>query len=208
MTLQDALGALLPFGLITLFLVFILISQQKQLTAVNEMLLRIAASSGWTNLESFTFFRPSVRGTWRQFPVELRYGQHQKNAPRRLALTIRAQTERNIQIQRKFEGLFSNRPMTWFGPALVDVYEPSASQMWVRGDPQLAERLFADPKLAPLISTNMVTRFDRVNIDPAALHVIRSLEWPGARFRFEVSSTGMIAREMITLAEAMADSLR
>jgi hypothetical protein len=206
-TLQNAIVALLPFGIIALVLVFVLIAMHKQGRAVIEMLLRIAQSAEWTNVQSSSFPRPTVRGTWRQFPVSLRYGQHQKNAPRRLDLMISAQTDHNIRIQRRFEGFFSNRPLTWFGPPLIDVHQPSASQMWVRGDPQLAERLFADPKLASLFATNLVTRFDVVKIDSNALRVTRSLERPGARFRFDLSSSERIAREIIELAESMVEKL-
>lgn len=208
MTIQNALVALLPFGIIALFLVFVLVSLHKQAVAVNEMFLRLAQSAGWTNVRTSSFPRPTLRGTWRQFPVALRYGQHQKNAPRRLDLMISAQTDHNIRIQRRFEGFFSNRPLTWFGPPLVDVHQPAASPMWVRGDPQLAERLFSDPKIASLLATNLVARFDVVKIDSTALRITRSLERPGARFRFELRSTEMIAREMIELAEAIVMSFR
>ena len=208
LTLQNALSALLPFALFTLFLILVFVAVQRQLRVVNEMLLRIAQSAGWTNIQSSTFLRSSVRGTWQQFPVELRYGQHQKNAPRRLLLLIQAHTDHNINVKRKFEGFFSNRPLTWFGPPLIDVHQPSASQMWVRGDSQLAERLFADAKLVSLLSTNLTTRFDEVQINSNALRVTRSLERQGARFRFELSSSEMIAGEMIALAEAMVEKMR
>jgi len=206
-TLQNAIVFLLPFGAFTLVMVVALVAMQKRTRAVNEMFLRLAQSSGWTDVQRSSFPRPTVRGTWRQFPVSLRYGQHQKNAPRRLLLTIAAQTDHNIQIQRKFEGLFSNKPITWLGPPLVEVHQPPAAQMWVRGDSQLAARLFADPHVASLISTNMVKRFDRVKIDQTALRVTRSLERPGARFGFDVSSTEVIAKEMIEMADAMVERL-
>jgi hypothetical protein len=208
MTLQNAIIFLLPFGAFTLVLIALLIVMERQSRAVNEMFLRLAQSAGWTDIQSSSFPRPTVRGTWRQFPASLRYGQHQKNAPRRLELMISAQTDHNIRIQRRFEGFFSNRPLAWFGPPVIDVHQPSASQMWVRGDAQLAERLFADPKLSSLLATNLVTRFDVVRIDSTALRITRSLERAGARFRFELTSSEMIAREMIELAEVMVERLR
>lgn len=207
MTLPEAVRLLLPFSIFAVVLVLVLISLNKQLRQVNEMLVRVAESSGWTNLETSSFLRASVRGLWRQFPVELRYGQHQKNAPRRLTLLISAHTDQIIDIRRRFGGLFSNRPLTWFGPPLIDVHQPSASPMWVRGGAQLAERLFADPNVAALIATNLVRRFDRIVIDSKALRMTRSLEGPGARFRFDAAVTERIAREMIELAETIVGKL-
>ena len=207
MTTSQALQ-FVPFAVGALLLVGVIIAVRKQSTAVQQMMIGVAQAAGWSDLQASLFPRPTVRGTWQQFPVVLRFGPHQKNAPRRLSLEITAQTDHSIEIQRRFGGLFSNKPLTWFGAPLIDVHQPAAEPMWVRGDPQLAERLFADPKLGSLISTNMVTRFDRVKIDNSALRVTRSLQLPGSRLRFDLESADRVAREMIELAEAIVEKLR
>ena len=215
--MHDAQGALpilffVAFGVV---MVMVIVAVNKRAVAVREILREVTSAAGWTNLQNLSFFASGVRGVWRQFPVELVYRQRQKSSPQRFVLKITAHTDSYLNVTRRFEGLFSNRPLTWFGAPLIDVHQPSASQMWVRGDQSLAERVFADPKLASMIATNLVARFDELQVDGAGLRIMRALDDRLVRTKYDMPSFTMsfdprlfepIAREQIALAEAMVKS--
>jgi len=215
--MHDAQGALpilffVAFGVV---MVMVIVAVNKRAVAVREMLREVTSAAGWASLQNVSFFASGVRGVWRQFPVELVYRQRQKSSPQRFVLKITARTDRYLNVTRRFEGLFSNRPLTWFGAPLIDVHQPSASQMWVRGDQSLAERVFADPKLASMIATNLVARFDELQVDGAGLRIMRALDDRLVRTKYDMPSFTMsfdprlfepIAREQIALAEAMVKS--
>ena len=208
---QSALPILffVAFGVV---IVVVIVAVNKRAVAVREMLREVTSAAGWASLQNVSFFASGVRGMWRQFPVEIVYRQRQKSSPQRFVLKITAQTDSSLKVTRRFEGMFSNRPMTWFGAPLIDVTQPSASQMWVRGDQSLAERVFADPKLASMIATNLVARFDELQVAGTGLRIMRSLDDRLVRTKYNMPSFTMafdprpfepIAREQIALAEAM-----
>ena len=161
------LRAILPFVCFVIFgvlMVALVMTLNKRSGAVRELLRTITSAAGWTDLQNVSFIASGVKGMWRQFPVEFVFRQRQKGAPQ-LILRISASSDAYLNVKRRFEGFFSNKPLAWFGAPLIEVHQPPASQFWVRGDPSLAERMFADQKIASLIAANLVARFDELQVD-------------------------------------------
>lgn len=203
---------ILGFVFFAVVIVLLMLVVNRRSSQMREMLRAVATSAGWTELQTVSFFASGVKGMWRQFPVELVYRQRQKGVPQRFSLKVTAQSDGYLNVKRRFEGFFSNRPLTWLGAPLIEVHQPSASQMWVRGDAQLAERVFADAKAATLIATNLVARFDVIVANRTGLRITRAIDerlvrsqynMPSFTFAFEPRQFEAIAREEIALADAM-----
>lgn len=204
---------IIGFGL---FAGLILLLVSRRGNAVRDLLREVATAAGWTDLRNLVLASSGVKGMWRQFPVELGYRPRQKGVPSRLTLRVRARADARLNIKRRFEGFLSNRPLTWFGPPIVELHQPAASMMWVRGDRALAERVFADAQVASLLSANLVARFDEVNVDGKGLRIVRALDekpvrqkygMPAFSMSFDAGQYAPIAREEIALAEAIAQKL-
>lgn len=180
------------------------------------MIAALASDAGWTDLQPVFFAATGVRGTWNRFPVELVYHPRTKNSPRRLVMQVSASTDAELIAQRKFNGFFSNKPITWFGPPLVEVHQPVAANFWIRGDQRIAERMFADMKLASLFDQNLLARHDEVRINAKGIRIRRSLDerpvrvrynFPRFMLRWDAALFEPIGREEIALAEAIATTL-
>lgn len=216
--MQD-LRAVLPIVCFVLFgvlMVALITTLNRRSGAVRELLRTITSAAGWTDLQNVSFIASGVKGMWRQFPVEFVFRQRQKGVPQRFILRISARSDTYLNVKRRFEGFFSNKPLTWFGAPLIDVHQPSASQFWVRGDPSLAGRMFGDPKVASLIATNLVARFDELQVDGSGLRLTRALDDRNVRMKYNMPSFTLafnarqfepIAHEQIELAEAMVAKL-
>jgi hypothetical protein len=179
-------------------------------SSIRERIRNLVLAAGWTNLTN-PFFLIGVKGIWRSFPVEFAYRTREKSTPRRFILTIGAQTDARLIVKRRFAGFFSNKPMTWFGPPLIDAGQ---DELWVRGDqPTLAQRIFADPQMAALIAENVVGRFDEIRVDKRGLRIRRALDERPVRARyglplfFDPEKAEPIAREELALAEALVGRL-
>ncbi len=184
---------------------------------IRQILAGLATSAGWSGLRNAFLAAAGVKGTWRSFPVELSYHQRQKGTPERLVLKVRARTDGRLIVKRKFEGFFSNRPLTWFGPPVIDLHQPAAAELWVRSDqPALAERLLGDSDLARRLVENLLARFDEVKIDRRGLKIARALDERPVRVKYGIGAFSMkfdpsryesIAREELALAEALVERL-
>ncbi|HEY3057149.1 MAG TPA: hypothetical protein VGK31_14580 [Thermoanaerobaculia bacterium] len=200
---------------VVVVIVFVAISRRTG--AIGVMLRELAASAGWTNVQKLFMSPAGVKGTWRSFPVELSYHLRQKGVPQRLILKVRAQTDSRLMVKRRFTGFFSNRPLTWFGPPLIEVRQPAAAEFWIRGDEAaLAERLFGDSAVASVMYTNLVARFDEIRLDRRGLRITRALDdhlvtakyaMPRFAVRLDVTKFEPIAREELALAEALVNKL-
>ena len=204
------------FGLMAVIVIGLLFLARRRTKAIEQMLGPIVQSAGWSNLTKSGWVGTGVSGMWQRFPIEIHYHQRQKSAPERFIVRVVANNDLQLNIKRRFEGFFSNKPLTWFGPPLVEVHQPSAGQMWVRGDQSLAERLFSDSKIAKAISDNLLTKFDEVQIDRSGLRVIRSLDAREVKEKYNLTRSGLsgdvmkfdpIAREQIAFAQALVDKL-
>ncbi len=192
---------------VTIFIVVIaLLSRHTK--AIREILAALATSAGWSGLRNVFLAGAGVKGMWRSFPVELSYHPRQKGVPERLVLKVRARTDGRLIVKRKFQGLFSNRPLSWFGPPVIDVHHPAAAELWIRSDqPALAERLFTDSDLARKVAGNLAVRFDEVRIDRRGLKVVRALDPRSPFSAVKFDRVESIAREELELAEALVERL-
>jgi hypothetical protein len=212
--MQDQYRVLFAVAFAAVAVIVILILASRTTSGVRERLRDLATSAGWSDLVDVSFLGSGVKGMWRSFPVQLVYYARQKSVPRRFILKVRAQADSRFIVKRMFRGFFSNRPLTWFGPPLIDVRQSAAAELWVRGDEgTLAERIFSDPKLTALISENLVARFDEIRIDRRGLRVTRALderpvkEKYGLPLFFKADQAEPIAREELALASALVDKL-
>lgn len=214
--MRDEVVAVLIFGAIAIFVVLILLTVNRRSGSIRDLLRQLATAAGWTNLQNLFFVASGVKGMWRQFPVEFGYFARQKGVPARLRLKVVAQADARLIVKRRFEGLLSNRPLAWFGPPIVDVHSPAAAMMWVRGDQALAERMFADQKVASLLASNLVARFDEVKIDQKGLRITRALDerpvrqkygMPMFSMTFDAQQYAPIAQEEVALAEAVVEKM-
>jgi hypothetical protein len=214
--MRDSLVGILVFGIVVVAVILIVVAGSRGMTAIRELLRSLATSAGWTDLRNAFMVAAGVKGTWRSFPVALSYMGRQKGTPQRLILNVGARSDSRLIIKRRFTGLF-NRPLTWFGPPLIELRHSSAEELWVRADePTLAERLFGDSSLAALMGTNLVARFDEIRIDRGGLRLTRALDdrlvkekYGMATFAFRPDTEKLepIAREELALAEALVNKL-
>lgn len=207
---------MMMFGVVAVIMVVLVFAVNARSKSIRRVVRDVAASSGWSNLETMSFVANGVRGWWRQFPVELAYQAEQRRVPQRLTLKLRARTDMKLIVTRKLHGVFWNKPLTWFGPPLIEMHQPAASDLWVRGDAMLADRVFADPAVASLIASNVVDLFDEVKVNEKGIRITRALAerpvrqkygMPVFTMTFDAQQFAPIAREEIQLAEALAGKL-
>ena len=110
---------------------------------MSERLLRCVTSFGWeaprrvwwSGAHSRAVARDSTSncGTW------IRY----KGSPERLQLTVKTASPARIIVKRR--GGFMSKPLTLFGPPIVEPMNPAIrEQYWIRSDELVfVERLFA-----------------------------------------------------------------
>jgi hypothetical protein len=214
--MSETTTVIIAVGAAAVFAALAVILASRRTSGVRDMLAAVATSAGWSDLRSSFVFASGVKATWRSFPVDLAYLPAQKGVPQRLRTRIRAQSDALLTIKRRFPGVFSNKPIAWFGPPLIDVHHPAAAELWVRGDAALAERLFGDTSLMSMISSNVVARFDEIRIDRRGLSVLRSLDDRNVRELYglrkfqwtpDPEQFEPIAREEIALAQSLSQKL-
>lgn len=214
--MRDQVVLLLIFSAFGIFIAVILVTVNRRSSSIRELLRHLATAAGWTNLQSLFLAGAGVKGMWRQFPVQLAYWPRRKGVPARLRLRIGARTDARLIIKRRFEGFLSNRPLTWFGPPVIEVRNPAAAAMWVRGDPALAERVFADANVSSMLDRNLIARFDEVKIDGNGLRITRALDDSKVRAKYAIPMFSMsfnaeqyapIAQEEVALAQAMVEKV-
>lgn len=214
--MKDEQTVLVAFAFGAAVVIFVIVVLSRRTASVRQLLQRVAVSGGWSDLRNVVL-GSGVQGTWRSFPIKIVYIARQKGTPQQFVLTVRARTDSRFSVKRKFEGLFSNRPVTWFGPPLVEVHRPEAQQLWIRSDePALADRLFGDDALAALISRNVVARFDEIRVGRRGLRIRRSLDERPVRKKYDMPAFTMkfdpepfepIAREEIELSQKLIEKL-
>jgi hypothetical protein len=207
---------LVAVGVAAVVAIAVLVLASRRTTAVRQLLVDLATAAGWTNQRNVFLAASGVKGTWRSFPVSLSYHARQKGVPQRLILKVRAQTDARLIVKRKFEGLLSNRPLTWFGPPLVDVHQPAAAELWVRSDEAAsAERIFSDADVVKKIADNVVARFDEIRVDRNGLRITRAIDEQAVRKKYGFEFTiafdpkryETIAGEELALADALVSRL-
>lgn len=163
-------------------IVAVILAAARGSKSVKSRLLSLAASYGWQNVQS-PIFRNRVEGTWQATAVAMSHHARYKSQPERLTTKVKAPASQRVIIKRRFKTWWS-RPLTWFGPPLVETPE-GAADLWIRADEGASvSRIFADPSIAAAIRENLVERFDEITIDRKGLAITRALDEKLMRQRF------------------------
>src|SRR5436305_4738580 len=104
-------------GGIIVFAAAILAFAAKRSTTLSELLMRLATSFGWEAPRQ-VWWNGAIRGRWRGIAVELRHMARYKGVPERLLLTVNVGSQARVII--KHRGGFLSKPMTLFGPPIVE----------------------------------------------------------------------------------------
>lgn len=155
-------------------MVFALRSQHR----VREALQRLAAGFGWEDLRK-PFFAVAllVTGTWKGRPVALRYRPPSKNSPPYVSTEIGLALPGRFELRGRPQHLaFWNRPIAFFGPPAVDLFDPADAaefRAWA-DDRSVLDRLFALPGIRPLLSENLQAGGGSLRLKNGVLRVRRS----------------------------------
>lgn len=179
--------------------IFILIRLSRRSKALNESLAMMAREMGWSELRTSRFFGFSMQGMWNGYRVRIRRIPRQKSVPERIIANIGVQAPARVIITRRQRGVFAGRPMTLFGPPLVDLL-PYSQQFWIRADEiTLVERLLRSSPAA-MLDRVLKGRFDVLRMGGDDLLIQRaSTNDPDAVAR--------LAREELELLRAIVDAL-
>lgn len=186
-----------PIGAFSLMFL-VLIFQSRRSKVLCERLEMMARELGWTEVTRSTFFLTGVRGIWNGYSVRIRQVPRQKSIPERIVSDIGIQAPARLIVTRRQRGVFSGRPITLFGPPIVDL--PLYQQFWIRADEiTIAERLMHS-SAAAMVDRILVTRFDVFRMAGDNLLVQRV----SAK---EPDQVARLAREELELLRAVIDAL-
>ena len=188
----------------------------RKSSALSERLMRLVNSFGWEGPRRI-WWSGSIRGRWRGFDVELRHMVRYKGIPERLLLTVKTASPARVIVKRR-TGLFLSKPMTLFGPPLVEPMNvANREQYWIRSDELVfVERLFSRAEVAPALEPNLIARFDVVDLQSKQLRIMRAVDdsavkkhfnRPFLKFGRDLELIDAIATEEWKLAVVIMESL-
>jgi hypothetical protein len=171
MTDVTAVWLLIGSAFVLFVLILVVIGRTSSL---QKRLLPLATSFGWEGARSGWW--NSIRGRWRGMDVSLQHMGRYKGVPERLQLTVKCASQARVIVKRR--GGFLSKPLTLFGPPIVEPMNPALrEQFWVRSDElALVERLFARAEVAPELERNVIARFDIVDLKPKQLRILRAID--------------------------------
>jgi hypothetical protein len=142
-------------------------------SSLRKRLLPLATSFGWEGPRSGWW--NSIRGRWRGMDVSLQHMGRYKGIPEGL-LTVSTASPARVIVKRR--GGFMSKPMTLFGPPIVEPMNiANREQFWIRSDELVfVERLFARADVAPEFERNLIARFDVVDLKPKQLRTLRAVD--------------------------------
>ncbi|HEX9457823.1 MAG TPA: hypothetical protein VGA84_01695 [Thermoanaerobaculia bacterium] len=166
---------------LTVALIAILV---RKSSALSERLESLATSFGWEAPRRVWWTR-AIRARWRGFDVELRHMGRYKSVPERLLLTVKTASPARVIVKRRILG-FLSKPITLFGPPLVEPTNlADRERFWIRSDELvLVERLVSHAEVAPALETNLIARFDVVDLQPKQLRILRAVDDRAVRKHF------------------------
>jgi hypothetical protein len=158
-----------------------------------------------------------LRARWRGFDVTMRHMDRYKGIPERVLLTIDCEAPARVIVKRRVMG-FLSRPFSLFGPPLVEpVNLVNRNEYWIRSDEQVfVETLFMHREIEPLLESNLVARFDVIELGPKGLRVLRAVDDRAVKLRFgrpffkwgrDLDLIETVAREEWTVATATIGAL-
>lgn len=188
----------------------------KKSSAVSARLAALVTTFGWEGPRRI-WWNGAIRGRWQGLDVEIRHMGRYKSVPERLLLTMNIASPARIIVKRKTGG-FLSKPMTLFGPPLVEPMNiADRERYWVRSDELVfAERLFAHAEVAPALEPNLIAAFDVVDLQTKQLRIMRAIDdrsvkkhfnRPMIRFRRDLELIETIAKEEWRLATVIVQAL-
>ena len=180
------------------FLLLVLLLQSNRSKRLRERLEMMAREMGWSEVVLTKFFFTGVQGMCNGFSVRTRLIPRQKSVPERVVSNIRVQAPARVIITRRQRGLFSGRPVSLFGPPVVDL--PLYQQFWIRSDEiTLVERLMRS-SAAPMIDRIIQARYDvlRMGRDDLLVQRVSTSDPDGV---------ARLAREELELLRAVCEAL-
>jgi hypothetical protein len=168
---------------IVVFAVALAVLLARKSSTLSERLLRLATSFGW-EAPRRVWWSGAIRGRWRGTPVELRHMTRYKGVPERILLMMNVASQARIIIKQR--GGFLSKPMTLFGPPIVEPRNlANREQYWIRSDELVyVERLFARAEVASALEPNLIARFDVVDLKPRQLRILRAVDDSAVKKRF------------------------
>ena len=155
----------------------------RKSSALSERLMRLAVSFGWEAPQR-VWWNGAIRARWRGMPVELRHMGRQKGVPERILLAVNTAAPARIIVKRR--GGFMSKPMTLFGPPIVEPMNVrDREKYWIRSNElMLVERLFSRAEVDPALEPNLIARFDVVDLGPKQLRILRAIDDSAVKKRF------------------------
>ncbi len=148
----------------------------KKSSALSARLAVLVTTFGWEGPRRI-WWSGAIRGRWQGLDVEMRHMGRYKSTPERLLLTMNTASPARVIVKRRTGG-FLSKPMTLFGPPLVEPMNIAGRERyWVRSNELvLAERLFAHAEVAPALEPNLIAAFDVVDLQAKQLRVMRAID--------------------------------
>jgi hypothetical protein len=171
---------LLGIAVIVLVVAVVLARRSSKLS---QQLLRMATSFGWEAPRRI-WWNGAIRARWRGMDVELRHMNRYKGVPERILLIVNAAAPARVIIKRR--GGFFSKPMTLFGPPIVEPMNVrDREKYWIRSNElMLVERLFSRTEVDPALDLNLIARFDVVDLGPKHLRILRAVDDSTVKKRF------------------------
>jgi len=203
-------------GLAALFGVLIVVILARKSSALSERLEHLVTSFGW-EAPRRVWWSGAIRARWRGFDVELRHMRRYKSVPERLLLMVKTAAPARVIVKRRILG-FLSKPFTLFGPPLVHPTNlADRERFWIRSDElALVERLVSYAEVPPALETNLIARFDVVDLGPKQLRILRAVDdravrkhfnRPFLKFGRDYELIDTIATEEWTLAVLIVEKL-
>jgi len=214
--MSDTQGISLIFGGALVLLVAILVLISRNSSTLQKRLLSLATSFGWEEPRRIWWWNGSMRGRWRGMKVQMQHMGRYKGTPERLLLTLTTASPARVKIKRRTSG-FLSKPITLFGPPLVEPMNADRERYWIRSDELVfAERLFSHAAVAPALEPNLIAGFDVVDLQPKQLRILRAIDDRAVKKHFNRPFLGLsrdyelietIATEEWRLATVIIESL-
>jgi hypothetical protein len=204
------------FGGIIAVGVVVLAFASRRSSTLQKRLLPLVTSFGWEGARRI-WWNGTMRGRWRGMEVSLQHMGRYKGVPERLLLTLKAASPARVIIKRRTGG-FMTKPMTLFGPPLVEPMNvANREQYWIRSDELVfVERLFSHAEVAPALEPNLIAQFDVVDLQSKQLRIMRAVDdsavkkhfnRPFLKFGRDLELIDAIATEEWKLAVVIVESL-
>jgi hypothetical protein len=178
---QVVVWAVLGVSVVLATAIVALLSRKS--STLSERLMRQAVAFGWEAPQR-VWWNGAIRARWRGMAVELRHMGRQKGVPERILLAVNTASPARIIVKRR--GGFMSKPMTLFGPPIVEPMNVrDREKYWIRSDElPLVERLFSRAEVDPALEPNLIARFDVVDLGPKQFRILRAIDDSAVKKRF------------------------